>query len=308
VHFSGLPAVVDPNTRPPSEDEVVAGIEYEVLPRTRTSFAYTHRSIAEWVEDMSFNGSNYFIGNPGRGLGASFPRVNRTYNAFVAALDKSFADLWLLQLSYTYQNLHGNIDGLFRAQTGQIDPNITSDFDIVRLEVNRQGPLAGDIQHTVKAYIAKEFVIAPPFSVVIGASYVGSSGPPIDFLGYNTLYGQGEVFVFPRGSNGRLGWVHTIDLNGAVTFRFSTSTALTISVNVFNLFNFQQVTSVSQDYTVFPNGVYPVPNGNPATDKGKILSDTTGKPLDPSQINPDFLRPVAYQPVRQVRFQARLSF
>jgi outer membrane receptor protein involved in Fe transport len=308
ARFSGFPAVVDPDTRPPSEDEVVAGVEYEVLPRTRASVAYTHRNLADWVEDMSFNGSNYFIGNPGRGLGATFPRANRVYNAVVVALDKGFSDLWLLQLSYTYQNLHGNIDGLVRTQTGQLDPNISSDFDIASLEVNRQGPLAADVRHTVKTYLAKEFVIAPPFSVGVGVSYVGASGPPIDFLGYNSFYGAQEVFIFPRGANGRLGWVHTIDLNGAMTFRFSMSTALTVSVNVFNLFNFQQVTSVSPNYTVAPNGVYPVPNGNPNTDKGKIRSDTTGEPLDPSQINPNFLRPTAYQPVRQVRFQARLSF
>src|SRR5262249_9936555 len=160
--------------------------------------------------------------------------------------------------------------GLVRAQTGQLDPNITSDFDIASLEVNRQGPLTADIRHTIKAYLAKEFVIAPSFSVVVGASYVGSSGRPIDFLGANSFYGNGQVFIFPRGTNGRLGWVHTIDLNGAMTFRFTPSTALTLSVNVFNLFNFQQVTQVSQNYTLIPNGVKPVPNGNPATDTGKI--------------------------------------
>jgi outer membrane receptor protein involved in Fe transport len=309
-YSTGQREPVDPNTVPPSEDEVVAGLEYEILPRTRASFAFTHRNIVDWVEDMSFNGSNYFIGNPGWGLGSTFPRVNRIYNSFVVALDKSYSDLWLLKLSYTYQNLNGNIDGLFRAQTGQIDPNINSDFDIARLEVNRQGPLAGDIRHTVKAYVAKEFVLAVPFSVAVGVSYVGSSGPPIDFLGANVVngYGSGEVFIFPRGANGRLGWLHTIDLSTGITYRFSASTALTFSVNVFNLFNFQQVTRVSPNYTVWPNGVNPVPNGNPATDKNKIVSDTTGEPLDPSKINPNFLRPVEYQAVRQVRFQARVSF
>ena len=37
----------------PSEDEWVAGIEYEVLPNTRVSLAYTHRNIVRWVEDVS---------------------------------------------------------------------------------------------------------------------------------------------------------------------------------------------------------------------------------------------------------------
>jgi outer membrane receptor protein involved in Fe transport len=308
--FTATREPVDPDTRPPAEDEVVAGVEYEILAGTRASFAYTHRNIAEWVEDMSFKGSDYWIGNPGRGISDTFPRARRDYNSFAVAVDRSFASLWLLQLSYTYQNLHGNIDGLFRVQTGQLNPNVDSSFDIARLTVNTQGPLAGDIRHTVKAYVAKQFIIAAPLALTVGLSYLGSSGPPIDFLGANGVpgYGTGEVFVFPRGAAGRLGWVHTIDLNGEVSWRFGSSSALTLSVNVFNLFNFQQVTKVVPNYTLPPNGVAPVPNGNPATDKGKIVSDATGLPLDPSKVNLNFLYPSQYQPVRQVRFQARVSF
>ena len=300
---------VDPAIKPPSEDEVVAGLDYQVLPNTRASLAYTHRNIVDWVEDMS--DSTYFIGNPGEGVGSTLPKAIRVYNSFVVSLDKIYADLWLTQVSYTYQNLHGNLDGLFRAADGQLDPNVISDFDIQRLMVNRLGPLAGDIRHTIKAYVAKDFVVSSALSFVLGAAYVGSSGPPIDFVGANSLtpgYRNGHVFIFPRGAAGRLGWVHTIDLNGGVTFRFSGSTSLSLQVNVFNLFNFQQVTRVANNYTRSPNGVLPVPNGNPATDKDKIVSDVTGKPLNPAFIEPDFLQPNQYQPVRQVRFQARMSF
>jgi outer membrane receptor protein involved in Fe transport len=307
--FGSVRTAVDPAIKPPSEDEVVAGLDYQLLPNTRASVAFTHRNIVDWVEDMS--NAAYFIGNPGQGVGSSFPRAIRVYNSVVVSIDKIYADLWLGQLSYTYQNLHGNLDGLFRAADGQLDPNVISDFDIQRLMVNRLGPLAGDIRHTIKAYVAKDFVVSPALSFVLGAAYVGSSGPPIDFVGANTLtpaYRNGHVFIFPRGAAGRLGWVHTIDLNGGVTFRFSSRTSLTLQVNVFNLFNFQQVTRVANMYTRFPHGVLPVPNGNPATDKDKIVSDRTGKPLNPAFIESDFLQPTAYQPVRQVRFQARVSF
>jgi outer membrane receptor protein involved in Fe transport len=306
------PSVVDPAIKPPSEDEFVAGLEYEIMPNTRASVSFTHRNIVHWVEDMSTdNGISYFIGNPGEGVGTTFPGPVRVYNSFVVSLDKVYANLWLTQISYAYQNLHGNLDGLFRAQTGQLDPNINADFDIQRLTINRLGPLAGDIRHTVKAYLAKQFVILPSLGVTLGAGYVGASGPPIDFLGASAVtggYRNGYVSIFPRGAAGRLGWVHTIDLNGAVTFRPSADTAITLSVNVFNLFNFQQVTRVANQYTTWPNGVSPIPNGNPATDKGKIVSDRTGQPLDPALIESNFLQPTRYQPVRQVRFQARVSF
>ena len=304
-----VPASVDPKLKPPSEDEWVAGIEYEVLPNTRVSLAYTHRNITRWVEDMIANGGGYFIGNPGEGAGASLPAASRTYDSVTVAVNKTFANLWLAQVSYSWQNLVGNIEGLFRTQSGQLDPNANSDFDLARLLVNRYGPLPGDVRHTFKAYVSKEFVVAPVLSITAGVAYVGSSGTPIDFLGPASSYGfsPGEVYVFPRGSGGRLAWQHTVDVNGALNFRVSPSTVLTLSVNIFNLFNFQQVTRVSQDYTTFV-GVAPVPNGNPSTDRAKIVDDRTRKPLPESAINPNFWRPVAYQPVRQVRFQARLSF
>ena len=301
---------VDPQIRPPSEDEVVAGIQYELLPNTRASVTYTHRNIVQWVEDIGVNGSDFFIGNPGYGIGSTYPPARRVYNSFVLALDKVYANGWLAQVSYTYQNLTGNLEGLIRTETQQLSPNANSDFDVQRLVVNREGPLPADVRHTVKAYVAKELVLAGWFSMTMGAAYVGASGAPISWLAASSIYGNSEEYLFPRGSGGRLPWQHTIDVNGALNFRFSKATVLTVSVNVFNLFNFQQVTGVDQNYTLIPlgPGVAPVPNGNPATDKGKIVDDQTGQPLKPSDVNPHFFQPTAYQPVRQVRFQARLSF
>ena len=299
---------VDPSIKPASQDEVVAGIEYEVLPNTRAAVAYTHRQIVDWVEDLSTtNGATYLIGNPGSGAASNLPKSRRVYNAFVVSLEKTFADLWLAQLSYSYQKLNGNIEGLYREQTGQLDPNLNADFDLMAFLANRQGPLPGDIRHTIKAYLAKVFVLSPAWNLTLGAGYTGSSGPPIDFAGLNSAYGTAEVEIFPRGAAGRLGWVHTIDVNGAVTFRFSGVTALTLSVNVFNLFNFQQVTAVDNVYSS-DVGVLPVPNGNPNTDRGKIVDDILGQPLPKEAVNKNFLRPADYQPVRQIRFQARVSF
>ena len=310
VTYPGQRDPVDPQTKPPSEDEWVAGIQYELLPNARASLAYTHRNLVHWVDDMGVNGADYFIGNPGFGLGSMYPPARRVYNSFVVALDKVYANGWLAQVSYTYQNLTGNIEGLFRSETGQFVPNVNTDFDIQRLAANREGPLPGDIRHTVKAYLAKEFILAPWLSVTTGAAYTGSSGAPISWLGANVAnsHGDGEVYIFPRGSGGRLGWQHTVHVNGALNLRFSTSTVLTLSVNVFNLFNFQQVTQVDQNYTLGSPGVAPVPNGNPATDKPKIVNDITGQPVQPSEVNSRFFQPAAYQPIRQVRFQARLSF
>jgi len=301
------PLPVDRVLRPPSEDEWVAGIEYELFPSTRLSVAYNHRHIVHWVEDMSTNGVGFFIGNPGEGIGAGFPGARRVYNSITVALNKAFSHQWLAQVSYTWQHLDGNIEGLFKSKTGQLDPNINTDFDLPTFAINRSGPLPGDVRQTIKAYLSKEFVVAPAFSITAGLGYTGSSGTAIDFLAYSSLGGVGEAFVFPRGSGGRLPWVHSVDLGVALSFRLSQSTALSVSVNAFNVFNFQQVTGLANDYTL-KTGVVPIPNGNPATDRNRLVDDINGAPLKPTDLNPNFWRPAAYQPVRQVRFQARLTF
>src|SRR6202007_1558702 len=124
------PAPVDPSLRPPSEDEWVAGIEYELFPSTRVSLAYNHRQITQWVEDMGANGTGFFIGNPGEGIGSGFPAPRRVYDSITVAVSKVFSHHWLAQLSYTWQQLNGNIEGLFRTKGGQLDPNINVDFDV----------------------------------------------------------------------------------------------------------------------------------------------------------------------------------
>ena len=83
---------------------------------------------------------------------------------------------------HTWQQLSGNIEGLFRTKSGQLDPNINVDFDVPSDAVNLNGALPGDVRQTLKAYLSKEFVLAPTFTLVAGIGYTGASGTPIDFL------------------------------------------------------------------------------------------------------------------------------
>jgi hypothetical protein len=72
---------------------------------------------------------------------------------------KNFSDLWLAQASYTWTQLRGNYDGLYRPETNQLDPNLNSTFDLKSLLLNNDGPLSADITHNIKLYLAKEFVV-----------------------------------------------------------------------------------------------------------------------------------------------------
>ena len=271
-----LPTAVDQNVKSPSNDEIVAGGEYEVLPNARAGVTYTYRNLVRTVEDMSnTDGQTYFIGNPGEGIADTFPHAKRTYNAVTVQFTKAFADLWLAQASYTWSRLTGNYDGLFRPEDGQLDPNINSTFDLKSLLLNQEGNLNGDITHFFKIYAAKEFPIAPVLSVNFGLSFNANSGTPISALGSHPLYGANQSFIITRGTFGRLPWVTSLDGKLGVNYRFSKDIVLTGAVEAFNIFNSQRPTAVSFNYTnstVGPiigadqgkiTGTLPL-NGNPA--------------------------------------------
>ena len=126
------PSAIDPDVKSPSNEEVVAGAEYEVIPNARLGVSYTHRNLRRALEDMSnTDGQTYFIGNPGEGIADSFPKAKRVYDAVTVTFNKTFSDLWLAQVSYTWSRLTGNYDGLWAPNyQQQLDPNITANFDL----------------------------------------------------------------------------------------------------------------------------------------------------------------------------------
>jgi hypothetical protein len=276
-----LPTAVDQNLKSPSNDEIVAGGEYEVLPNARAGVSYTYRNLVRTVEDMSnTDGQTYFIGNPGEGIADTFPHAKRTYNAVTLTFTKAFADLWLAQASYTWSRLTGNYDGLFRPEDNQLDPNINSTFDLKSLLLNQEGNLNADITHFFKIYAAKEFPIAPVLSLNFGLSFNANSGTPISALGAHPLYGANQSFIITRGTFGRLPWVTSLDGKLGVNYRFTKDIVLTGAVEAFNIFNSQRPTAVSFTYT--NSAVGPIIGA----DQGKITQTypINGSPASPPLI------------------------
>jgi hypothetical protein len=139
-------------------------------------------------------------------------------------------------------------------------------------------------------------------SVTIGGAYNGLSGGPLNYLGADYLYGTGTINILPQGSGGRLPWTHDIDGSFKYNYKLTDSNTLTASVDIFNIFNLQGVTSEDQNYT-FSN-VVPIYGGN-KTDLANLKSVA---PIGPISLNPDFGRPTSYQPPLTVRFGLKLTF
>ncbi|WP_224366478.1 TonB-dependent receptor [Hyalangium versicolor] len=306
---------VDPDIKPQSMDEIVVGGEYELF-LGRLGLTYTRRQLNDVIEDMSRDdGSTFFIGNPGKGYSSDFPEAVRKYDGVTLYYQKNFSNQWLTQVSYTWSRLVGNYSGLFRADTGQLSPNLTRDFDLLSLTFNRYGLLPGDRTHNLKAFGAREFILSNSMSINVGASYRGRSGTVINVLGAHPRRSGAETFILPRGSAGRLPWVHNFDGHVGFNQRLTKDNVVTLSLDVFNLFNFQQYTEVDQSFTF--TRVYALENGETIKDVEacrssggdcKVISTATGKPISPEEVNPNFKRPTAYQSPRSVRLGAKFSF
>jgi outer membrane receptor protein involved in Fe transport len=304
---------VDPDIQPQSSDEYLVGAEYELLANLRMGATYTHRSMGSVIEDMSRDdGNTYFLGNPGSGFAKEFPTPTRNYDAVSVFLNRTFGDGWLAQASYTWSRLFGNYPGLFRPENSQLDPNILSDFDLVSLLKNREGLLPYDRTHSVKLFGAKEFNLNKDLSASIGVSYRGNSGSPISYIGGHPLYGPSEAFIIQRGSGGRTPWVNNIDSNVGVNYRVGKTNVVSLTLDVFNVFNFQGVTAVDQNYTF--SSVLPVEGGVKAgdlkTDMITKINDETGEEEEftAADINKNFKKPTSYQAPRQIRVGLKYTF
>ena len=143
--------------------------------------------------------------------GQALPGASRFFRGIQFTAQKQLSDHWMLYASYLYSTLRGNFDGSYRAIGGfnSKDPNITDDFDYPEFEVNANGPLTLDRPHQAKLQAAYVF----PFNLTFSASAYYLSGTPLSKIGWWDGYGGPELFLAPRGSQGRSPDIYEIDLH-----------------------------------------------------------------------------------------------
>lgn len=286
--FGGERPPVDTSASPTTVDELIAGAEYEVIPDLRAGASYTRRRLVRSLRAITTNeGSSVFIANPGFGMGSVVSEAVRDYDAVTVQVDRTFGGQWMAQGSYTWSWLRGNEDGLFQPFTS---------WD------NRNGPLPDDHTHSVKLFAGREFTLAAKTKVTVGGSYLAESGAPTSALGSHPFYGDGAVFLTPRGSGPRLPWVHRVDLHLGLVQSLPAGLTVHATLDAFNLFDFQAVTAVDERYTL--SDARPLPCPCTADDLASVASPS-GAAVVP---NPSFHRPIAYQLPRTIRFGAKVAF
>ncbi len=279
---------VSPNLKGQHTDELILGAEYEIAADFKVGLNYIHRTLPVVIEDISVDGGNtYLITNPGFDfkseaeelerqaadlMGSSDPvqqALGEVYAtrakslAAVGKLQKPIRDYDALQLtvtqrptkqslliaSYTYSMSRGNYPGLFSTETGQLDPNLTSLYDLPNLMANRYGSLGLDRPHNIKVDGFYAFDLRKAGQFVVGASLRGQSGIAHNVLGAHPIYGSGESYILPRGSNTRSPFTTQADIRLAYGYRLSKSRMIEGFVNVFNVFNQQEELNRDENYT-----------------------------------------------------------
>ncbi len=333
------------------------GVQYEILQDLTVGVDYLGRRMGNIIEDMSSDdGTNYFIANPtvsapwtvaagpyagitlnpnnaaglspttGAIYSVNWPKPTRSYDAVSFTVNKLFSKKWLAQASYTWSSLRGNYPGLFRGENGQLDPNITSEYDLVALLGNKNGPLNGNKTNQIKVAGSYNATLSPDVTLVPSINFQAFSGIPVSATAAQAIYGNGESYLLPRGVVGNLDWTIQLDAGAKVMWALSGPYTLQFSLDIFNLLNMQTTQWVDMNYTFdFATPMQNAQCGNKtsATSKDPLSALNAACPdlpyartLDDRRISPNlnFGRPAAntgiaaYQAPISARFGVALSF
>jgi outer membrane receptor protein involved in Fe transport len=291
-------AYVAPGLKGQYTQELIAGAEYEALPGMTIGASYVHRTLPSVIEDMSTDGgSHYLIGNPSANYDDEARKLEAQASALMngSDADKALAALYqsrasqlravkffdppsrnydalqvtaktratrnsLLTATYTYSRARGNYPGLFSTETNQLDPNITSQYDLPDLMPNRYGPSGLDRPHNLKVDGFYQLDFQKAGLVIVGASVRAQSGIPSNTLAAHPIYGPGESYLLPRGTVYRSPASMTVDTHISYGYQLSKTTRLEGYVEIFNLFDQQPEISVDETYTT--NSSLPIVGGD----------------------------------------------
>lgn len=319
---------VDPNLKGQYVDEYLAGYDYEIRPNFEIGVKGTYRSLHHIIEDMLVPAqANYFVANPGIGLGATGGSINgdvvpvpaptRKYRGVELHATKRFSNNYQFYASYLWSRMTGNYDGTYQDSTGQLDPNINSAYDYSDFEVNNSGGglLSNDRTHEFKVNGSYTIPSGPAHGLEIGLQAHYYSGTPLTAMGYASSYRNWEYYLTPRGALGR----GPADYEGDVHLGYPIPvgpTRVNLLLDVFNILNRQAVTALDMRYNLSSD---PTCAGVPdaiCNGDGGILNQPGG--VQPSGVisnpratatNPSFLKAGrAFTGQRSIRLGARISF
>lgn len=191
-----------------------------------------------------------------------FDKPVRNYDAVQLSATQRPTKKSLIIATYTFSSEKGNYPGLFSTETGQLDPNITSLYDLPDLMANRYGKLGLDRPHNLKIDAFYQFDLKEAGLLTAGGSFRAQSGIAHNLLGESPHpgYGAGESYILPRGVVERSPVTSQLDVHLSYGRRLSKTMTIEGFANIFNLFNQQDELNQDEEYTY--DGVNPIVGGD----------------------------------------------
>jgi len=215
--------------------------------------------------------------------GGCFGRARRYYRALVFTASKRLTGSHQFIASYVFSSLIGNYEGLFRNDTGDSFPNITTLFDAQSLLINAYGRLPNDRPHQFKF----DGSYRTSFKVLVSGSFRAQSGTPFNQLIPHLLLGNNEAFGVPRGTatipddapggikaeGNRSPATFQLDLGAAYPIELGESRQLRIQVDWFNVINAQRAIKLDETFAIGSGipGANSIQFPNPSYGQGRIF-------------------------------------
>lgn len=337
--FGGGTEYVAPSMKGQYINEIILGTEYELMADFKVGLNFVARNLPIIIEDMSVDGGNtYFIANPGEDFSSdaqdlrdaamnetnedlaalyearaeqldavkNFDKPVRDYQGIQFTAQQRFSKNAMLLASYTYSRSKGNFPGLFSTETGQLDPNLTSMYDLPDLMSNRYGAMGLDRPHLLKIDGFYQFDLKAAGIVTLGASVRGQSGLAYNALARHIDYGVDESYLLPRGSVGRAPFTTTADIKATYGRRIGKDQRIEVFADVFNLFNSQEQTDTDERYTQDISD--PIVGGDFSDLEHAKTKNRAGSLATTPFQNKNYGNLNARQAPRSIRFGLRYSF
>jgi hypothetical protein len=290
--FGANGSVIAPGVKGQYIDEIVGGVELEVMEDLKLGVSFQDRRFGRVIEDVSVDNANtYIVSNPGewsaeeeakfeeriaaetdpaakarlmrqltmfRGI-RIFDKPRRDYDALQFTMTRRFSKAIYTQGSYTFSRTRGNYPGLVNYDDNLVLPNNSTQYDLIELLGNRLGPLPQDRPHYIKLDGYYKADLKKAGELTTGIRFRALSGAPRNALAPHYLYGEDQSFLLPRGSIGRASFEHGLDVHLSYARKLHVASrewAAEVFVNFYNVYNHQGIAAVDNTYAgAFKQGV-----------------------------------------------------